>query len=132
MSHTVKIKTQFKQADSLKAAFQAMGWTIKEKSCIRTYPGDEKAGTVYDFVAINPDRSNTSYDIGVNEGGEELAVHCDFFGGSIAKSLGIDLVKLKDEYACQVIEQKYAYTGASVFRTTTTDGTIELNVQFSS
>lgn len=133
MSHTVKIKTQFKQASALKEAFRAMGWEIREKSKIRTYPGDSKANVVYDFIAVNPDKDRSySYDVGVNEANGELEVHCDFFGGSIAKSLGTDMVKLKDEYACQVIEQKYAYEGAAVFRTTTSDGTIELDVQFPS
>ncbi|NBQ70328.1 MAG: hypothetical protein EBU46_16440 [Nitrosomonadaceae bacterium] len=133
MSHTVKIKTQFKQIGPLKDAFRAMGWTIKEKSKIRTYPGDPKSNEVYDFVAVNPDKNASyAYDVGINESGEELSVHCDFFGGSIAKTLGSDLIKLKDEYACQVIEQKYAYEGAAVFRTTNSDGTIDLDVQFPS
>lgn len=131
MSHTVKIKTQFKQVDQLKAAFRALGWEIKEKARIRTYPGDSKANVVYDYVAVNPDKDKSySYDVGFNEAASEIEVFWDPFGGSIAKTLGAEMNKLKDEYACQVIEHKYAYEGAAVFRSTTQDGTIQLDVQF--
>lgn len=130
MSHTVKINTQFKRLDPLKAAFKALGWEIKEKSKLRTYPGDPQANKTFDWVAVNPSKESNAYDIGIMQNGEELGVFCDFFGGSISKQLGSELKGLKKEYAMQVIEEMYALNGATIFREQNADGTFNLDVQF--
>ena len=127
MSHTVKIDTKFTQFDDLKTAFEHFGWTIKEKSKARTYPSDPAQNTVYDFVAVNP---NNGYDLGITLNGEEIGIFGDFYGGSVASTLGNGLDKLKQEYAYRVIESHFAYNGASVTRAENEDGTQTVDVEF--
>ncbi len=130
MSHTVKIQTKFTQLNALKKAFEHFGWSIVENAKARTYSGDPKQHDKYAYVAINPDKSTDRvFDVGVNVGANgELEVFCDMWGGSIARSLGENMNKLRQEYAYRVIEEKYAYEGASVFRTENADGTIDVSV----
>jgi len=118
MSHTVKIATKFTQLDCLKKAFEHFGWEIKEKSKIRTYQYDEKADTVYDFIAVNPGKEGSlTFDLGIkpNENGE-LQIYGDMWGGSVGKTLGTDLEKLKQEYAYNVIEQVYSQNMTGITR----------------
>ena len=132
MSHTVKIQTKFTQLEPLKKAFEQFGWKIKEKSTARTYAYDPQKNKVYDLVAVNPGKEGSmTFDLGltVKEDGE-IDVLGDLWGGSIAQTLGNNLEKLKGEYAYRVIEQKYAYEGASVFRTVNQDGTQTVDVEF--
>lgn len=130
MSHTVKIQTKFKQLDALKKAFEHFGWTITENAKARTYSYDSTANKKYDFVAVNPSQDGSmTFDLGITQAENgELELFGDMWGGSIAKTLGTGLDKLKQEYAYRVIEQKYAYEGASVFREVNQDGTQTVNV----
>jgi hypothetical protein len=130
MSHTVKIQTQFKQINPLKRAFEHFGWKIVENSKARTYSGDPKQNDKYQFVAVNPDLgTDRVFDVGINVNANgEIDVYGDMWGGSISKSLGSNLDKLRQEYAYRVIEEKYTYEGASVFRTANQDGTMTVDV----
>lgn len=113
MSHTVKIKTKFTQFDSLKKALDKLGWKIKENAKIRTYPGDSVGQKTWQYVGVNPENG---YDVGleVNKTTGEIEVYGDFYGGTIAKTLGNDLNVLKQQYAAQVIEDEYAWEGYNV------------------
>ena len=133
MSHTVKIQTKFTQLDALKKAFEHFGWKITENSKARTYSYDPQANKKYNFVAVNPAQDGSmTFDLGIEQKASgELEIFGDMWGGSISKTLGAGLDKLKQEYAYRVIEQKYAYEGASVFRTTNQDGSQEVTVEMS-
>ena len=127
MSHTVKIQAKFRTEclSSFKRAMAVFGWSTKENSKIRTYPGDPDRTTEYPLIAVNP---NAGYDLGVqfNEKTGELEVLGDFYDGSISKTLGTNLDKLKQEYSCCVIEDKFAYEGVSTTRQLEQDGSISI------
>lgn len=105
MSHTVQVKTEFKNVKTLTKALESLGWSVVQKRQIRTYDLDK---TVYDCVALNP--STSGYDIGINVNGKNgLEVKCDLFGGSIEATLGSNLTKLKQKYAVQSVRDLYQY-----------------------
>jgi hypothetical protein len=98
MSHSVNIKTQFKNVSSLLAQFKAQGWNIVENSKCRTYFSDPRKEEVHKYVAVNPEA--TGYDIGVNVDNEGNATFvCDFYDRSIERQLGQNLKKIKQGYA---------------------------------
>ena len=132
MSHTVKIQTKFTQLDPLRKAFAHFGWVIKENSTARTYSSNEDRTKVFPFLAVNPQTGSNAYDLGIqrNETTGELDVLGDFYGGSVAQTLGENLSKLKGEYAYRVIEERYTYEGASVMRTVNQDGSQTVNVEY--
>lgn len=106
MSHIAEIQTQFINWDAFVKALNLKGWTIKENSKIRTYPSDPKGNKVYPWIAVNPMASG--YDIGITkEADGQIKLHLDFFGGSIANSLGQQLCKLKTDYIVEVTKQMY-------------------------
>jgi hypothetical protein len=127
MSHTVKIQAKFKteQLEAFKRALSVFGWTTKEKSQIRTYPGDSARSTVYDLIAVNP---NSGYDLGLvfNDKTGELEVMGDFYDGSISKTLGSGIDNLKQEYSLAVIEDKFAFDGYVTSREVEQDGAISI------
>ena len=125
MSHTVKITTKFKNENfnAFKHALEHFGWTLKENAKARTYPGDMAGNTVYPMVAVNP---NTGYDLGIKIDENEIATFGDFYGGSIAQTLGQDLNELRKEYAFRVCEEKLVNEGYCVERTVNQDGTLEV------
>lgn len=114
MSHTVKIKTQFKEFSILQRTLEEMGWTIESNSAARAYSGDPNRDRVFPFVAVNPDTTQNSYDIGIVPTQNELEVYGDFYGGSLAKHFGIGLAKLKTAYALNVIKDEYEQYGYTV------------------
>ena len=126
MSHTVKIQTKFKNENftAFKRALEHHGWTMKENSKARTYPGDPAQNTSYPFVAVNPE--SNGYDVGLRIENGDIEVYCDFYGGSIAKTLGADLNELRKEYAYRVIEERLVNEGYSVARTVNVDGTVDV------
>jgi hypothetical protein len=126
MSHTVKIQTKFKNENfnAFRRALEHHGWTLKENDKARTYPGDPAQHTNYPFVAVNPQANG--YDIGLRVEEGDISVFCDFYGGSITKTLGQDLNELRKEYAFRVIEERLANEGYSVSRTINQDGTVDV------
>lgn len=116
MSHTVKINTSFKteHMQSFKRAVESFGWSLKDNSKINTYPSDPGRNKVYPMIMQNPG----GYDIGLlfNEQTGEIELYGDFFDGSIQKTLGSNIDKLKQEYSCAVIEDKLAYDGYTTTR----------------
>lgn len=127
MSHTVKIKAQFKteHLQSFMRALEHFGWKTQENSKIRTFGSDPARNKVYDLIAVNP---NNGYDLGLvfNRQSGELEVMGDFFDGSIAKTLGNNLDNLKQEYSCCVIEDKLAFEGYVASRQINNDGTVDI------
>lgn len=103
MSHSVPIKTIFKNQKALFSALLALGWGIKERATCRTYPSDPKRNTIHPYVAVNP--MTNGYDVGFTILPEEIIADCDFFGGSIEKSLGKGFCKLKTEYVKEVAKE---------------------------
>lgn len=98
MSHSVNIKTQFKNVASLLEQFKAQGWRIVTDSKCRTYYSDPRKDEVHKYVAQNP--IATGYDIGVNVDNEGNATFvCDFYDTSIEQQLGQNLKKIKQGYA---------------------------------
>ena len=128
MSHTVKITTKFKNENfnAFKRALEQFGWTLKENSKARTYPGDQAGNTVYPLVAVNP---NSGYDLGIRIEEDQIATYGDFYGGSISQTLGQDLNELRKEYAYRVIEERLVNEGYSVSRTVNQDGTLEVTAE---
>lgn len=107
MSHTVKIKTEFKNWDTLVKTFNQLKWTIQTKAkLLRTYPSDPAKGKLYDYIAVNPDTHG--YDVGIEVDAEgNISLHCDFFGGSIARTLGNQMCTLKKEYVINVTKENF-------------------------
>lgn len=103
MSHSVPIKTMFKSQKSLFAALIELGWMIRENAKCRTYPNDPARNTVHQYVAVNP--MINGYDVGFNVKPEEIVATCDFYGGSIAKSLGDAFCQLKKKYVAEVARE---------------------------
>jgi hypothetical protein len=108
MSHTVALKTQFKNMDLLTKAFKTLGWTIKENSKIRTYPGDPTpaAQVTYKHVAVNP--THGGYDLGLvlDEKTGEITPMGDLFSaGRVQNTLGQDLCELKKQYCIEVARE---------------------------
>ena len=124
MSHTVKILTQFTSAERLKEAFKALGWTIGEKTKIRTYPHDPVGQRVFDWAGVNP--RVDGYGVGIEMAEGRCETFCDFYGGSVAASLGTDLCRLRTEYTAKVAEHEFAMMGAECTRTTESNGDVYL------
>lgn len=125
MSHTVKIKTLFKDLNVFKKALEKFGWTVKENEKIRTYPSDSARNTVYKYVAVNPKQDG--YDIGVGQKEDgELELFADFHDGSIAAGLGQDLQKLRQEYSKQLTIDEMTFNGYTVDESTDNNGNISL------
>ena len=98
MSHSVNIKTQFKNIKNLLAQFEQAGWAIATDSKCRTYPYDPRKDEMHKYVAKNP-KSN-GYDIGIDLDSEGNAYFvCDFFDRSIQDQLGENLKSIKQGYA---------------------------------
>lgn len=98
MSHSVNIKTQFKNIRNLLSQFEKAGWAIENDTKCRTYPSDPRKEEIHKYVAKNP--LAHGYDIGVdidNEGNAYFV--CDFFDSSIQKQLGEKLKNIKQGYA---------------------------------
>ena len=128
MSHSVKIQTKFKNENftAFKRALAHFGWKVEENSKARTYYSDEARHTVYPFVAVNPKTGSDNYDLGIKIEGNDIAIYGDFYGGSIQMELGAELMKLKDEYAFRVIEEKMVNEGYSVERVTNQLGEVDV------
>ena len=129
MSHTVKIAAQFKteHLNSFKRALETFGWKLDENAKMRTYGGN--SSTSYSTVAVNP---NNGYDIGIqfNEKTGEMECMGDFYDGSIAKTLGNNLDKLKQEYSCCLAEDVMAYEGFTSTRSAVNEeGTVYLDLE---
>lgn len=108
----------------VKEAFKKLGWTIKENSKIRTYPYDPDRDKVYPFIAVNP---KNGYDLGLvpNDSGQ-IEVFGDFFDRSIAEQLGADICKMKQQYACAVIEDEFLFKGYTVDIEAQENGNLEV------
>jgi hypothetical protein len=102
MSHSVNIKTQFKNVSNLLAQFEKLGWKIEMNQKCVTYPSDPRRDEVHPYVAKNP---KSGYDVGVNTDTEGNAYFiCDFFDSSIEKQLGKNLQNIKPGYALDEIK----------------------------
>jgi hypothetical protein len=98
MSHSVNIKTQFKDTKLLEAAFESRGWKIVTNQVCRTYPSDPSRGKVHQFVAVNPQANG--YDVGIDVGEDGNAFFtCDFFDSSIERQLGKQIKDIKQGYS---------------------------------
>jgi hypothetical protein len=98
MSHSVNIKTQFKNIRNLLSQFEKAGWAIENDAKCRTYPSDPRKEEIHKYVAKNP--LAHGYDIGVDVDNEGNAYFvCDFFDSSIQKQLGENLKNIKQGYA---------------------------------
>lgn len=108
MSHTVMIRGAWKASElpQLKEAFKTLGWKIVGNSTIRNFEGHKRE---FPLVALNPETGAQAYDVGIQMKVEEdrLTLHSDFYGGSIARTLGNDFVLLKQEYANAIIHSEF-------------------------
>ena len=103
MSHSVNIKTQFRNINTLLAQFKTLGWEIVQNSKCNTYPSDPRRDEFHRYVAKNP---KGGYDIGVNVDEEGNAYFvCDFFDSSIQAQLGKNLSKVKQGYSISEIKK---------------------------
>jgi hypothetical protein len=127
MSHTADIETQFKisEFNILKKAFEKLGWKIVENQGVRSYYGQEKR--TFQYVAVNPSLDENAYDVGISAGKDNFSLHTDYYGGSVAKTLGAEMGLLKQEYAFAIAEDEYAWTG-QVDRTMDSNGDILVDI----
>ena len=126
MSHTVKINAKFLASELpvLLKVFAKLGWVTQENELIRSY---DRTTERFPIVAKNPDKEHRAYDIGLKIEGSEVQLYTDFYGGSVAKTLGPDLQILKQEYAVAVIEDEYP--NASIVRNVLPNGDLEVTVE---
>jgi hypothetical protein len=104
MSHSVNIKTQFKNIKNLLAQFEQAGWVILNDTKCRTYPSDPRREEVHKYVAKNPKANG--YDIGIDLDSEGNAYFvCDFFDRSIQEQLGENLKNIKQGYALSELKK---------------------------
>jgi hypothetical protein len=104
MSHSVNIKTQLKNVNTLLAQFTKKGWVIETNTKCNTYPSDPRKGEVHQYVAKNPKAGG--YDVGINVDDEGNAYFvCDFFDASIQQQLGQNLKDIKQGYALDEVKK---------------------------
>jgi hypothetical protein len=126
MSHTVEIKTEIKNIECLKRAFEHLGWTIKDHSKMRTYGSDPLREAVYDHVAVNP---RGQFDIGVRRMESDYKLFGDTYDRSIEEQLGKGFGKLKQRYSFEVVKE-YAEESELEYEVKTLEnGTLELVIQ---
>lgn len=107
MSHSVNIKTCFRNIDNLLEQFSSRGWKIERDTKCRTYPSDPRRNEVHKYVARNPREEGYDVGIGVDESGDAFFV-CDFYDRSIEEQLGKDLKNVKQGYSLAEIK-KFMY-----------------------
>jgi len=106
MSHSVPIKTEFRNLGALKRAFESLGWHIVENSKLNTYYSDPAKDKVYGLLARNP--LPQGYDVGIIPD-ETITLECDFFRpGKIEQTLGQQFTELKKRYVNAVTEENFA------------------------
>jgi hypothetical protein len=106
MSHSVPIKTEFKSRSALRSAFEKLGWTFKQDSKIKTYPGDPAGRKTYELVAVNPQTGG--YDVGIIDKDGEITLECDFYSpGKVAATLGQSFTELKKQYVNAVTRENF-------------------------
>lgn len=104
MSHSVNIKTEFKNISNLLNQFEKKGWVIVMNQKCNTYPSDPRRDEVHKYVAKNP--TPRGYDIGIQVSDEGHATFvCDFFDPSIEKQLGKELVDIRQGYALDELHE---------------------------
>lgn len=104
MSHSVNIKTQFKNINTLLNQFKGLGWEIVTDQKCRTYYSDPRREEVHKYVAKNPQAGGFDVGIGVDNDNNAYFV-CDFFDHSIERQLGSNLQKVKQGYALDEIKK---------------------------
>lgn len=104
MSHSVNIKTQFKNITGLCAEFGKLNWITTENTTRRTYPSDPSRNEPCRYVMKNPKADG--YDIGINLDTEgNAAFVLDFYDRSIEQQLGRNLQKIKQGYALSELKK---------------------------
>jgi hypothetical protein len=104
MSHSVNIKTQFKNISNLLNQFKKHGWQILTDTKANTYPSDPRRDEIHKYVAKNPHPNG--YDVAVNVDNEGNAYFvCDFFDPSIQRQLGDNLKDIKQGYALDEVKK---------------------------
>jgi hypothetical protein len=104
MSHSVNIKTQFKNINNLLEQFKSLGWRIIENEKCHTYFSDPRKEEVHRYVAKNP--APNGFDIGIDLDAENCAYFvCDFYDRSIEQQLGTKLQKIKQGYALSELKK---------------------------
>ncbi|WP_395000739.1 hypothetical protein [Acinetobacter sp.] len=106
MSHSVPIKTEFKSQSAMRKAFEALGWSFKENSKIRSYSSDPARLKTFELVAVNP---RQGYDVGITIGKNgEIDLTCDWYSpGKISETLGVEFTELKKKYCIEVTNEHY-------------------------
>ena len=104
MSHSVSIKTKFKNRKLLLETFEKLDWKVVENQKCTTYPSDPSRNVVHQYVALNPIPHGYDVGIDINSDGEATFT-CDFFDSSIAKQLGQNLKNVKQNYSLSELKQ---------------------------
>jgi hypothetical protein len=105
MSHSVNIKTQFRNISNLLDQFVKAGWTINHNAKCRTYYSDPRREEIHTYVAKNPE--NSGYDVGIDIDAEGNAYFvCDFYDRSIERQLGQNLQNIKQGYTLSEIQRQ--------------------------
>jgi len=104
MSHSVNIKTKFKNKKLLFETFEKLDWKIVENQKCTTYPSDPSRNVVHQYVALNPRPHGYDVGIDINSDGEATFT-CDFYDSSIAAQLGHNLKNVKQNYSLAELKQ---------------------------
>jgi hypothetical protein len=111
MSHLSTAKTELRDEAALRKACAELGLHLVTKGVARGYYGQQPQS---ELVIQCPD---ARYDIAVNKQQDgTYALTTDWFGGSVAKSVGDNFDKLTQCYAGQLIEAEAEERGYFVER----------------
>ena len=108
MSHSVNIKTKFKNIDLLLEQFKLKGWRIVENQCRNTYPSDPTGKTPNKYVAKNPQPRGYDVGIDVDDEGNATFVY-DPYDRGVEQQLGNRLRDIKQNYTLSIVNKALEY-----------------------
>jgi hypothetical protein len=110
--------------DILERAAKKLGCSVSRNSTARGYREKTMKGEMVITVPGSP------YDVAVNRGQDGmLTLTTDWYRGHVAKVLGYDFGKLKQQYALEIAKKRVAILGAAFTEETMPDGTIRMVIR---
>ncbi|SFR12461.1 DUF1257 domain-containing protein [Desulfoscipio geothermicus] len=124
MSHWSRVKTNINNMEILECAAKKLGCSISRNSTARGYKNMALKGEMVIAVPGSP------YDVAVNRNEDgTLSLTTDWYLGYVAKVLGPDFGRLKQQYALEMARKRAAILGAAVTEETMSDGTVRMRIR---